>query len=107
MHLFQASGYQMSNKEFQDIFTHPDMVNEILDHIPLTPDCTILEPTAGSGNMVIPIIQKCNTTGIQVQITANEIQEKHICTMVERLNEMQNTSVERVDHQVNIFDIFF
>ncbi len=100
-----------NNREFQDIFTHPDMVNEILDHIPLNNGDTILEPTAGSGNMVIPIIQKCNTTGVSVNITANEIQEKHIISMIKRINEMDNTKVERIMYDVDtatgVFDLFF
>jgi len=96
-----------NNKEFQDIFTHPDMVNEILDHIPLKSGDNILEPTAGSGNMVVPIIQKCNNTGISVNITANEIQEQHIITLIDRVNAMSNTDVQRPDHNMNIFDVFF
>jgi 16S rRNA A1518/A1519 N6-dimethyltransferase RsmA/KsgA/DIM1 with predicted DNA glycosylase/AP lyase activity len=98
---------QDNKKEFQDIFTHVDMVNELLDYIPLKTGDNILEPTAGSGNMVIPIIHKCNDMGISVNITANEIQEKHILEMIERLEQIPNVSINRQEPEVDIFDVFF
>jgi len=70
-------------KKHQDIFTPEWMVQELLDHIPFKDGDTILEPTAGDGNMVEPILKHCK--GVSVELTANELQKKHYDILKDRV----------------------
>ena len=80
----------MSKKPFQDIFTPEEMVKEILNFIPIKDGDKILEPTAGDGNMVVTILEKCKD--ISIDITANEIQKKHYDTLKKRVSKYGNVT---------------
>ena len=71
------------NRPFQDIFTPRVMVDEMMVYCNIQDGDTVLDPCVGSGNLIIPILEKYN-----VQVTAVEIQQQHIYTLVERLKDM-------------------
>ena len=87
-------------KPFQDIFTPRIMVEEMLSYCNIKYGDTVLDPCVGSGNLIIPILEKYN-----VQVTAVEIQQEHIDTLVERLKDY-DVEIEIQKH-IDIFDIFF
>lgn len=75
--------------KFQDIFTPKSMIDELLNYIPLKNNDNILEPTAGIGNLCIPLLDRCKN--ISINLTANEIQESHFNELKENLSKYGNT----------------
>lgn len=71
------------DKPFQDIFTPRALVDELMSHCVIKDGDTVFEPSVGSGNLIIPILEKYD-----VNVVAVEIQQKHIDTFVERLYDM-------------------
>ena len=93
------------SKPFQDIFTPRSIVEELMGYCDIKDGDSIFDPCGGSGNLIIPILEKYD-----VNVTAVEIQQKHIDMFIKRVSEMEDIEIiEDIDEIIlgDTYDDFF
>ena len=90
-------------KPHQDIFTPDILINELLDNITLKKGDVILEPSAGSGNMINTLLDR----GDDLTITAVELQRQHMDSLIKRFKDRGGVTVKEVFDETDLFDVFF
>jgi hypothetical protein len=93
----------IKKEKFGEVFTHPDLINKLLDLFPKTvwsnPDLLWLEPNCGKGFFVIKIFQRL-MKGLKSKIINNKKRAKHI---IEKMIYMVELNKENVNYCKKLF----